>query len=232
MLDVKPIIEVAQEAVAPKIEVIDGRKYSTRLIHLIKAPEPGVLGVKTLAGVVEYVKRNPDKLGDITVQVEDYRTVYVHGIPPGALTRSAILVAAEKIALPEDMKCADRETAIVFAMKSFLPCEDLDRLLKILGGITTENVIEESDNGATQHAAVRQGVKTAYQEIQNPFHLQVPATFADIDQPVLPAFLRLAGGDKGARVSLYFAGRNDWKQTLVEKITASLRAQVEVPVIG
>lgn len=232
MLDVQPIIDVAQEARRADVHQINGLHLTSRELQIIEPPAPVVLQVETLAGVIEYVKRNPDGAEDVQVQVRNFQNVFVHGVIPGRATRSALVAAQVSLSFPTDVQNADRETAIVYAMKNFLPGDDFERLISLLSSISTEQVIEESDEGATQHVATKSGVRTKFEAVQNPFNLSIPQTFADIEQPRIPMFLRMAPGSGGVRVSFYFAQRNDWKQKLVDAITAKLRSEIDVPVIG
>lgn len=237
MVNVRPIIEVAQEAARPEIHQVNGLHLTTKKMHVVEPDPPVHLNVETLAGVIEYVKRNPDKAEDLQVQVRDFRTVFVHGVIQGRYTRTALLSAHIERSIPTDVQNADRETAIVYAMKNFLPGngsieDDFKRLICLLSSISTEQVIEESDEGATQHIATKSGVKTKFEAVQNPFNLSIPLTFADIEQPKIPMFLRMAPVSGGVRVSFYFAQRNDWKQKLVDAITAKLRSEIDVPIIG
>lgn len=177
---------------APTIEEIDGRKYSSRNIFLIKTPKPETLCISTLDGLKEYINENLDKLDHETVAIviESPTKITVRGpIDQNSGERALFLnVSFIPPAFNFD-RFYEIEEFIVALQAKFKMTENLAALLAMIGNITGEEVKTSNDDGISQSVVVSQGVKMKGRDkLPNPIALQPIRSFYEIE-PVESKFV-------------------------------------------
>lgn len=111
---------------------------------------------------------------------------------------------------------------MMIALKSkFVPTDELNELVKLLGTITEENRTAISDDGFTQSVNVKQGIALIGNKAVNPIVKLKPfRTFVEVDQPESEFLIRLR---QGGEVALFEADGGAWKLEARHNVAENLR---------
>ncbi len=218
-----------------RVEEISGREYLLKEngdLKPIKEPDYPTLELTTLAGLAEYIKTDIDD-----IHVNDDNKAFVH---VGSHTKvsfvsesdmndfgSRQIYAAAKAFIPEQFAYGayvEAEKFIVQLQSMFLPTADREKVLRIMGNLTSGAVRTSTDDGVTQSVAVRAGVTLKGEiDVQNPVELKPFRTFHDVDQPVSPFILRVKqDGDEKPKAALFEADGGKWRIDAMKSIVAKL----------
>lgn len=245
---VNAIAELAHAAqrAAEKTVEIGNRTYSTVPVHEVKVPrlpEPAVLTVRTLTGLVAYIAANRDELdfSQFVLHVSSPSTVDLVSRARGEYhQRFAYVQAAnyDRFAAfpsfkfgqwlsPEDMNIA--------LQALFENREQRAEVLQLLGNIRAEGEQSTRDNGVTQVVTVRAGVTlVANAPVPNPVILAPFRTFPEVEQPTSPFVLRVRKDERaGVQAALFEADGGAWRSTATASVARWLEEEVsDIPVIG
>jgi hypothetical protein len=112
----------------------------------------------------------------------------------------------------------------------FVPNDDRDRVLRLVGNIKEENVRQASDDGVTQTVTARAGI-TRVEDVQvpNPVNLMPYRTFREVTQPTSDFILRMKQGIGGQMptCALFEADGGSWKLRAIQSIAAYLKESTE-----
>jgi len=217
-----------------KVVEIDGQQYTTTELHdpRKKLPEPEVLTIHTLKGLVEYLAKCPDGLkpeehlihvvGPNEVQLVSkllghfqQRFVIAKAVTPNAAAKSP-LFSFGQFSPAEDM--------VITLQSLFEDSGDRAKVLSLLGVVNDEVVKTQSDDGITQTVGVKAGVGGDHLgvDIPNPVTLTPFRTFREVDQPASEFILRGKPGQGGTVFALFEAEGNAWELAAVQNIAAWL----------
>lgn len=226
-------VQAIQESVKTEIVTVDDVRYSTRLIHDLRKPEPSAspLEVNTLQGIVDYLALNESDHPIIHIVGHD--AVNVIGVATGHFKqRDKFLSATCKPVLGSTLtfgQYADSEMFIVALQSLFVMTDELEGVLRVVGNIKEESVRTTGDDGRTQSVIAKSGIaKVEDVEVPNKPTLQPYRTFREIDQPKSPFILRLRSGVNGQKptCALFEADGGGWKLVAIQRIKEWLTAQV------
>jgi hypothetical protein len=231
MFDVKPIIETAQQAVAPQFITIDGRQYGRSDLKLIAPPTIETLQAETLQSVVDYVQRQPDGQRQSFIHLEDYNTVSVKGTPDAVTNQRPCYLRAhakERWTANRPGLYVPQQEFIIWLLQGFAPSSDLLALLQMAGSLKAEKIVEAGDNGIAQAVAVKQGIQSTYTEVKNPVQLRPYRTFAEIEPPDMTFVVRLQNGKENEppKLGLFIADSGQWELEALARIRHWLRTQL------
>lgn len=182
---IKEAIEKIEKMSIPVWD-IEGIKFSNQKLTEIKQdpePEPKVLYLKTLSGLLGYIKSKPDNSKSYLVHVEDYKTVSLYGEYEKEFGRRKFYAQANFDSFEFNFDYFyDRETLNIKLQTQFYPEGDHESLLALIGNVKDEILKQEKDDGITQQVTVKAGIaKVENVDVPNPVSLCPRRTFSEID---------------------------------------------------
>ena len=197
------------------VQVIEhnNAKYSNE--KLIKLPElsPDHVSAKSLASIVEMVSAeldHPRIAGlKIIIQVEGPTKVKVFTSLGENLDRKELYAANAEIPTLQLNTFIDLEAMNIHLKSCFVPAEQRENLIMLLGSVTEEAIKTSSDDGFSQSVVARKGIAMS-QNVNVPSIVKLTPyrTFLEVDQPESEFLCRMQAGPK---VALYEADGGAWR---------------------
>jgi hypothetical protein len=207
-----------------KVEYLNGQTYSTNKMHLIADPIAEKLNVRSLAGLVEYLKSNFDTEDKIMVHVESPTEVSAFLELNSDRNRDYLMKASAMIPQFRFEEWYDPETFNIKLQSVFVKNEDRDVILQVVGNIREEDVKTFGDNGVSQSVTAKVGVATVGQvEVPNPVLLAPYRTFVEVEQPESNFVFRMKNGP---RCSLFEADGGAWKLEAMNNVSTYLQNEL------
>lgn len=237
----KQLIDTLQAAAMVEEKEFDGRKYTSRPVHLVKLPRPDPLEAGTLGAVVDYLAENRDGLDhkQLTVHIVHERSVQIVGrIDLQDMNRPVYLRAT-----PMANDLVDRfvnrylptEEFCIGLMTLFAPDPAGRRagLLAYAGNLVEAGTLELNDGGASVTATVQKSLVNRKDEtFVNPAALIARQSFPEIVLGPRDFIFRLQrsdddGNEAGVpQAALFEADAGVWKLDAMAKIAAWLRMRL------
>lgn len=235
---VKEIADLSRAAEARLVtEEGTERVFSTRPLHTLPLPERrreesvDVIQLSTLHGLVDYLGIQRDGL--------DPETHFVHVVSPTAVRIVGSLLGQGETNQRHEYLAAKvstdpfpfgrdtpREEAQILLQTRFRRTEDLDRAIRIIGNLATEEGVTQEDDGMTQRVAARMGVARLSQvSVENPFMLAPFRTFPEVEAPDSPFVIRLSKHGHEVAVRIIEADGGAWKIEAVLRIREWIEAK-------
>lgn len=221
---IKEALQYLVELGNKKIQVGD-KVYSTEPLHLVSDPTPSVIEVNSLSGLVDYVLSGFDGKKQFLIHVASPTHVFVHGALREDKARECY-VKAQAI-VPDFLfgKWYDPETFNIKLQSCFVPNEDRDIMLKVIGNIKEEHVNTYGDDGVSQAVTAKVGVATvAKVKVPNPVVLKPYRTFVEVDQPESNFVFRMRSGPECA---LFGADGGAWRLEAIKRIKEYLQKELQ-----
>lgn len=234
---IQKIVDLAET----RHRVIDGYTYSDKPLHRLYEDNIGMIPLKTLTGVVDFLEANIDG--------HDKTELFINIQAPGELVifkkhdskkkERDIIAGADCFtpAIYDDHGFLDNyqdiESALVGLRTRFENTPDREKIIKLLGNIVDKNEVETGDDGMTQSTVTRKGIAMREKE-EVPLMLElIPyRTFPEIDQPSSWYIIRLRSGEQGVSVAIYEVKDNQWKVKAMQRIKDYLADKIkEVKII-
>lgn len=227
--------ELAQEANENKIvethaAVEYGINGAGDLIQL--RPQLGVrnaLKLHTLSGVVDYIQNNAERRDAKLILhiINEERVELINSLDQYDNRETLVQADAIVPSIPfDDFITAER--LIIILQARFVNTPDREILMKVLGNLKEENVMNASDDGVSQAVTVKTGVASAGDvRVPNPVELQPYRTFAEVEQPTSKFIFRMHDGMQGALIESdggYW--RNDAIQRIKEYFEKELQSEI------
>lgn len=213
------------------IEMDDNRLFSVNTVgnveeifpRVFNAEEPLVLN--TLSGFVKYVQSNLDRQDEsLIIQVKNESTVYLKGLIAGDGSREELAVAKAIIPKFNFNYFMDTEEFNIALQSKFLPNEDRQILLQVVGNVSEENVKNTGDDGVSQAVTINQGIASkADVKVPNPVVLVPYRTFLEVEQPESQFIFRMKDGPRGA---IFEADGGAWRNQAIVNIREYLKEQL------
>ncbi|MDQ0412696.1 hypothetical protein [Mesobacillus stamsii] len=195
--------------------------YSTQPLHLLKEPIAKPLEVRSLSGVVEYLKSKFDVNQQLMVHVNSPTEVVAFGALNANENRNQFIQANALIPSFSFDRWYDAEEFNIKLQSTFVRNEDRDIMLKVVGNIKEENVKTVGDDGVSQAVSAKVGVATvATVQVPNPVVLKPYRTFVEVDQPESDFIFRM---QNGPRCALFEADGGAWKLQAMKNIRTYLQ---------
>lgn len=213
------------------VEVIehDNIKYSSR--QLVKLPElkPDHITTKSLASIVDLVSSeiNHSRIESLKViiQVEGPTRVKVISSLGENLNRLDLYVADAEVPKLQLNTFVDLETMNIHLKSCFVPAEQRESLIALLGKVKEESVKTSSDDGFSQSVVAKTGIASVS-------NVQVPSivlltpyrTFLEVEQPESEFLCRMQSGPK---VALFEADGGTWRLQARQNIKQYFQMELE-----
>lgn len=205
-----------------------------------KLPAREALKFASLAGLIAYVKEDPDDLAGPTaspliLHVVSPRNVLLLGPARGDAYHSREVLALAKHDLPgfKFGEFIEREWFNI-ALQSQFDHEQghWAAILALIGNIVEENAVQTQDNGYAQAVVARTGVVNAEKvEVPNPVELAPFRAFPETE-PVLSKFVLRVQGSKTAPVkcALFEADGGEWTLEATRRVAEVLEVGLAEPI--
>lgn len=207
-----------------KVKYENGQAFSTQKLYAIEEPVAANLNVRSLSGLVEYVKSQFDGDSSLMVHVESPTHVSVFTQLNSDRNREYLIKADAMVPHFRFEEWYDTETFIIKLQSAFVKNGDRDVILRVVGNVKEEDVKTYGDDGVSQSVTAKVGVATVGQvEVPNPVELMPYRTFVEIEQPSSPFVFRMKNGP---RCALFEADGGAWKLTAMQLIKIYLESEL------
>jgi hypothetical protein len=207
---------------------IDGRPYTTKKLEPVRDPQPDVLHVVTLTGLLDYLNANLDSIAaPFKIHIRnECEVALIDRIAGPFMQRSCILKASHSE--PSGFRPAtyyNLEDFCILLRTSFVPSQTIEELLRLFGNVKGESVMQWSDDGISQAVQSRKGIALVENvPIPSVVELQPYRVFREIEQLASPFIVRAKSKDGSPpSVALFEAGGEQWRLEAMQRIKAFLR---------
>ncbi|MGF2617756.1 hypothetical protein FZC84_12010 [Rossellomorea vietnamensis] len=208
-----------------RIEKVGEQVYSTQQLHKVSLPTPATIELRSLSGLVEYLQSGFDGEEQLMIHIESPTRVSVFSSFNRDFNRKALIQSDALIPGYSFERWYDAEEFNIKLQSVFVPNEDRDIMLKVVGNIKEEDVRTVGDNGVSQSVTAKVGVATIGQvEVPNPVALMPYRTFVEVEQPESDFIFRM---QNGPRCALFEADGGAWKVQAMRNIKDYLHAALE-----
>lgn len=216
-----------------KIETIkhEGLLYANKELHLIdfdESPQPLVLNIHTLSGIIDYISIHPDNAKEYLIHIMTSQSIYLYGEYEKIYGRRKVYLQSECIQ-KKDFSVISKFDQIEFITAlqvNFILDESLKDLIDIVSNITDEQSNNFIDNGISQNVIIKKGIKREAKEIINPIILRPYRTFEEIEQPESNFIFKIIKHDNKIEFKLKEVESNHWKVTAINLIKKYLRNNI------
>ena len=208
----KAMINRIVELAAPTTHVINGHTYASEDLVRIDPPKytPRSIDVTGLDSICKLVHNEVKAVGrKIFIQIQAYNKVCVFSTYDDQYERSYLYRCTADTPDVTVNRFNPYENAVIELRSLYIPTDDTNYLLKLLGSITSESKVTSSDNGVTQTVEAKSGIALSQMvEVKSRVSLRPFRTFIEVDQPESEFLLRISGD---GRIGLYEADGGVWK---------------------
>ncbi len=224
----KEFVNRIVELAAPTTVEVDGSVYSNQpLLHIQdRKPMPKCIELTGLDSVCKMVRNEAEHVGQqIFIQVKDYRNISVFTSLDSDEDRLYLYrCAADTPAVTTD-RFMDYERAVIELRSLYIPNDETDYLLQLLGSISNESRVTSSDNGVTQQVEARSGIALNSMVTVKPrVTLQPFRTFVEVAQPASEFLLRI---NERGEIGFYQADGGVWKLEATRNVAAYFEGELE-----
>jgi hypothetical protein len=208
----------------------NGQVLSNQKLHVVESPLAESLEVRSLSGLVDYLKSGFDIVDTVVVHVKSPTEVVVFDSLNDDMNRNYYIKANAMIPDFPFGRWLDSENFIIKLQSCFVKNNDRDIMLKVVGNIKEENVNTFGDDGVSQSVVAKTGVATvADVVVPNPVNLKPYRTFVEVEQPESEFIFRMQNGPQCA---LFEADGGAWKLEAMRNIknylAEALKEEIEL----
>lgn len=217
----KEFVSYLLELKRPETIEAAGKVYSTNQLHrLDKEQEVSAINVRSLSGLVDYVKSNFDHERSLMIHVKSPTEVNVFDALNDINDRRTYIKAGALLPSITFERFIDREEFQIMLQACFVQNEHKSTVLKVISSIVEDSGVTTVDDGISQRVTAKTGVATVENiNIPNPVTLKPFRTFAEVSQPESEFVLRLK---EGGRVGLFEADGGAWELNAMANIAEYL----------
>lgn len=220
-----------KELEVPRVYDLNGKPYVTaRDCAPLREPCPAAITVATLTGLVDYLTVNVDGLAldECICHVENPTKVSVYSKLFGAHEQRKAFIVALAAFIPSIRidTWLEAEDFNLMLMSCFVDNEDRKKVLSIAGNIVASTEIKNLDDGVSQEASVKSGIRRLEnQEVPNPVSLKPYRTFTDVPQPDGMFVFRMRQTDGVVQCALFDATGGAWKGEAMDSIRQYIKKE-------
>jgi hypothetical protein len=230
MID-KSFIEKIEALAKNEMVNVENRPYSTRGLIPVKAPEPAAIGVRTLTAIKDYLVTNLDSLemAVIALHVETPERVKLIGrLGQPFFQRNHFLLACPSLRKFTFGGYYPVEQFIIGLQTSFVQTEITTQMIKLVGNLSDERVVNFNDDGVTQKVTAKTGIaRVAEVSVPSPVILQPYRTFLEVEQPASKFLFRIRGAEgRPPECCLFEADGGNWELIAMASIKDWLKKNI------
>ena len=217
----KEFVQYLLDLARPELVETGGNTYSTRNLNRLNVEhDVNSINVRSLSGLVDYVKSNFDHDRTLMIHVKSPTEVNVFDALNDVNDRRTYVRAGALLPSITFEQFVDREKFQIMLQACFVGNQDKEQVLKVVSSIIEENSVQTQDDGVTQRVTAKTGVATVGNvNVPNPVTLKPFRTFAEVSQPESEFVLRLKDG---GRVGLFEADGGAWELNAMANIAEYL----------
>lgn len=225
---IKSAIDKIASMAAPSIFNVDGRDYASENLVLLKKPKytPKPIELSGLDSVCKMVRHEVEKVGrKIFVQIKDYNVVKVFTTYDDEYERAYLYNCVAETPNVTVNNFNSYEKEVIELRSLFIPNDDCNYLLTLLGSITTESKVVSTDNGVSTSVEAKQGIALSQMIAVKPRVTMKPfRTFLEVEQPESEFLLRISGDGK---VGLWEADGGVWKLEATRNVASFFEKELK-----
>lgn len=213
----KELIQYLMELKRPEIVEQDGKVYSTSGLKQLNKEQPvEAMNIRSLSGLVDYIKSNFDHERKVMIHIESPTTVRLYDSLNGVNDRRNYITADAMLPTITFERHMDREEFNIMLQACFVNNGHKESVLKFIGSIVEDNSVILDDDGISQKVTARTGIASlGLSEVPNPVGLKPFRTFVEVGQPESEFVLRLR---EGGKVGLFEADGGAWELNAMQNI--------------
>ena len=204
--------------------------YSDKSLHRLETPIPVAekLYLRTLTGLIDYIKSGTDRMADkMVVEVQSPTEVYLYSKLNEKRNREHLISVTAMVPEFDFSRFYGQEAFCIALQSKFIPNEDRELLLKFAGTVESGTVAQYGDDGVTQKATIKTGLTSKGEAIiPNPVTLKPFRTFLEVDQPESTFIFRMNEGN-GVNCALFEADGGAWKIEAMRNVKAYLEKELK-----
>jgi len=226
------------------IHEINGQMYllqaDGRFVHIMQ-PTPDGLVLRTLTGLVDYIKSMIDGFGKprtpegeldeapegntpVLIRVASPDLVSLHSPLQEDGQRFEIVVCTAMVPSIQYERFLDLEYFNIMLQSRFLQTDDRDKILSVIGTIKEESTQETKDDGVTQVVTAKTGIaRFGDVDVPNPVSLRPIRTFHEVKQPDSMFVFRMK---KGPEAAIFEADGEAWKAIAMRSVKEYLEGEL------
>ncbi|MED1603028.1 hypothetical protein [Alkalihalophilus marmarensis] len=195
---------------------VNGQAYSDKQLHVIKEPTADAINVRSLSGLVEYIKSEYEWDEKLMIHVVSPTEVVCFDALNTNKNRNEYIQANAMIPSFNFDNYYDTESFNIKLQSVFVQNEDRDIMLKVVGNIKEEDVKTYGDDGVSQLVTAKSGAASVTDVVvPNPVSLKPFRTFVEVEQPVSEFIFRMR---RGPQCALFEADGGAWKLHAMKNI--------------
>lgn len=204
---------------------VGDQKFSTQPLHLIQEAYPNAINVRSLSGLVEYLKSEFDGEQKMMVHVVSPTQVVAFSTYNRDFNRNQYIKAEAMLPELSFGRWHEAEEFNIKMQSCYVPNEDQATILKVVGNIQEDNVKTTGDDGVSQTVVAKTGIaQVGSVKVPNPVVLKPYRTFVEVSQPESEFVFRMQSGPKCA---LFEADGGAWKLEAMQRIKQYLQDELQ-----
>ena len=211
----------------------DGETFSSlRMQPVFYEPRPGAVKVRSLTALLDYLRANRDglKYEDLILHVQSVGEVAIMSKLSGKdRQRDTYMIAGYDGTVFKFGNWYDPESFIIAVNALFIPSTGRDEILHYVSAIKVEDEGQITDDGITQTAQVRIGIKGSLTEgkaAPSRVVLVPYRTFREVEQPESEFIFRMRREGTGVQLSIHEADGGAWKAVAMERVKGYLEDEL------
>ncbi|MCK5612382.1 hypothetical protein KAR91_61490 [Candidatus Pacearchaeota archaeon] len=224
---IEKIEEMTDESIRKEIFFVevDGRKYwidKGGIKTAIKLPQAMAIHLKSLTGVVDYLKSNIDNLmsEEVFIRVLSENDVIIESKLMGDFKQRPVYLTSTYLEPNRSLnRYIDHEELIISLMSTYAATNDRDKVAALLSKVKVSDESNMTDNGVTQTVSAKKGVSLQEDvELPSIVSLAPYRTFTEIEQPISNFVLRVRKDGSSVSAGLFEADGGAWKNAAMLSI--------------
>lgn len=213
----KELIQYLISLSRKEIVELDGKKYSTHNLTQLDREQPvEAINIRSLSGLVDYIKSNFDHEREVMIHVESPTKVRLYDSLNDVNDRRNYVSAEAMLPIITFERHMNRENFNIMLQACFVNNDHKEKVLKFIGSLVEDNSVIQDDDGISQKVTAKTGIASlGLSEVPNPVSLKPFRTFVEVGQPESEFVLRLRSGSE---VGLFEADGGAWELNAMQNI--------------
>lgn len=183
------------------------------------------LNVRSLSGVVDYVRSQFDTNRKMMIHIQSPTEVYVYDALNKDNDRRNYVAAKAMLPTIHFERFIDREAFQIMLTACFVDNPDKTFAIQLISNIVEDQSVTKTDDGLSQRVVAKTGVASVGNvEIPKTLNLKPFRTFAEVPQPESSFLLRLKEGGSAA---LFEADGGAWELNAMANIAKYFEEELE-----
>lgn len=209
--------------------------YDGKHTRIVEDTISGKFELTTLQGIVDYIAEEIDAQAhdsNLTIHIESPSMISIHTDLNSDLNRTEVVESKAILSNFRWDHYYDSDSFMVHLLSNFVPTDDLQNLVKLIGTMSIEEGVTTEDDGVTQRITAKKGVRLMGKELLPPrVKLSPIRTFIEVEQPISEFVLRVQEAGGTIECALFQADGGYWRIDAMQSIMNYLKdnlSQLEI----